>query len=157
MKACAIIVALALPSFAAANSEACLDAKNSGNNERWLFWGNHIVESGRDLTLRQQNQAAKCLKDFPGGPYIYQNGQFIAEDMAEAAAETHDKAETEANAARARLADYQEQMAQQAVERRVRVVEQLQDSCTAMFRQDPDEAITNRMCFDLFMEQGLPD
>lgn len=33
----------------------------------------------------------------------------------------------------------------------------LSDACIRLYRSDPDEAILNRMCYDVFIDIGLPD
>lgn len=42
-------------------------------------------------------------------------------------------------------------------ERQFDVLLRLQEGCEAMFKRDPDATITNQLCFDLFMDRGLPD
>lgn len=33
----------------------------------------------------------------------------------------------------------------------------LTQACEAMYRRDPDATITNKLCFDVFWERGLPE
>lgn len=53
--------------------------------------------------------------------------------------------------------EFAELMEQRRMDREYEVLLRLKDGCTAMFKRDPDATITNRLCFDLFMDQGLPD
>ncbi|MBM1816228.1 hypothetical protein [Pseudosulfitobacter pseudonitzschiae] len=42
-------------------------------------------------------------------------------------------------------------------QRELAVLTQLTESCQRLYRQAPDETITNKLCFDIFMNIGLPD
>lgn len=53
------------------------------------------------------------------------------------------------------MASIEEDAAKDAI--REPVVARLAQACDTMYRRDPDATITNKLCFDLFWERGLPD
>lgn len=157
MKAYAVAIALLFPAAALASPEFCVEAKKSGNKERWDFWATQVLGATHDLTPRQITAGKACLKDFPGGPYVYVDGKFINADQAEREAEAERQAQINAEAAEAAATEFRLAAEAEKSARQFRVIQQLQDSCIAMFRRDPDATITNKLCFDVLMESGLPD
>ena len=42
-------------------------------------------------------------------------------------------------------------------DKREAVTARLVEACGAMYQRDPDATMTNKLCFDVFWETGLPD
>lgn len=157
MKAYAVAIALLFPAAAIANPEFCVDAKRSGNKELWDFWATHVLGAARDLNQRQLSQASECLEDFPGGPYAYVDGKFMNADQAKLEEEAERQAKLDAEEAAAVAAEFRLAAEAEKSKRQFDVLLRLQEGCEAMFKRDPDATITNKLCFDVFMDRGLPD
>ena len=85
--------------------------------------------------------------------HAYDPGQKAA-DLAAALAESRAAEEAELNALRASVAS---SMATITAEARKPVQDRLADACVALYATEPDRTITNPLCYEVFISQGLPD
>lgn len=164
MRLALALALFAAPSVAIASPEFCLAAKNRGDEAQWTFWANHLLTKKNGTSRNQIDDAAQCLDDFPGGPYVERNGHFMTEEQAakqdanDAAQKVAEEAATRAkDEAARRAADIIEAADQRMAEQQLAVTQRLVDGCAAMFDRDPDQTITNALCFDVFMKRGLPN
>lgn len=74
-----------------------------------------------------------------------------AQRVAEEAEQARQAARREAEAERQLQAAYEKR------QREAAVIRQLGESCTRLFRRDPHGTITNRLCYDYFLANGLPE
>lgn len=112
----------------------------------------------------------RCLSFAEGEPYVYSQTltEFVprsSRDEAEAEAERkaaqRQKRMQEAQQQQIN-AELERQRAEKAAERadaerRRAVTIRLVDACRHLYRQRPNETITNSLCYDVFMELGLPE
>jgi len=111
-----------------------------------------------------------CLSFAKGEPYAFDETTFKFRPASVIANE----AEKRAAAAAERLREYEdaqrqiriaEEAARQAERdekarreaKRAAVTVRLIDACTELYRTHPDETITNKLCFDVFLQIGLPE
>ena len=176
----ACLACAASPALADPGAE-CLKAVDAGNVTLAKQYADMILFSAGKLSAERAADAAACLLAVTGQNYVY-----AADIRKFEAADEHDQAVVERqrqtaeknrvvreNEAKKRAADEKDKAAaakaQAAVdqfkadldrvetERHLAVAARLYEACANLYRLNPDSTISNKMCFDVFWERGLPD
>lgn len=155
----------------------CLKAIGTGDEAGAKRLADMILFSNTQLPPERAAVSAECLKGVLGQDYVYaaSTGKFepasehevreaerrrkLAEQRDEerkAREVREDAAKSEAEA-KARTEDLLAEMELRALEGQGKVVERLAEACRNLYQRHPDETITNRLCYDVFLNQGLPD
>lgn len=119
-----------------------------------------IMEQGGEYSTIGLRNAHECLEAATGVIHSYdpETGMFTPDKEA-----THLKlksAAEEREAAKDRERQLEEARSEQAkrqAERKQQAYRRLVEGCENMYRREPDETITNKLCFDIFTVTGLPD
>lgn len=176
----AALACAATPAMADLGSD-CLEAAKAGNDALVRRYADMILFSAGKLSEDHAAKAGSCLQKATGQAYVYVPAirKFeLAEAHAEAEKKRQEQAaerEAEERAAtkaertaalaaakaeeedKSRTERVQAQIASMEAERHQAVAERLSEGCRRMYRRGPDATITNKLCFDLFWERGLPD
>lgn len=151
-------------------SQWCVDAYDAGNIELGKRMAEMVQKSMTAPNWAEARTAIRCLRLALGSEYKYLPGshRIVPADEYETILESERLTEeAERQQRSAEEAERQRLLEQRAeleagieMARRARqdaVLEQLAQSCTSLFRSDPDTTITNKLCYDYFYAVGLPD
>jgi hypothetical protein len=165
-KVLATISIIALASAANATVyDDCTRATKAGDKEAALTAATKIlsfVPAPRYLP----DEVFQCLDYATGLKHSYDpaSGKILSEEgeieeaaRAKAFAEQIDEKRTKAEERRVFLLKNSLQIAKMKEARELVVNQRLVEGCRAMFKKEPDQTITNKMCYDVFMIVGLPN
>lgn len=175
----AATILYAAPALADLGSD-CLKAADAGNSALVKQYADMILFSRDKLSEQRAADAAACLLEATGRDYVYapdvrkfelaeEHDQAAVERQRQAAEksrverekqarkkEAENKAQAEAAEARAAAERFRADMERREAERHQAVAARLSEACTNLYRRDPDATIANKLCFDVFWAQGLP-
>lgn len=140
---CVLLAALWFASSAAARADIftdCLKAIEQNDLEKAKGLAN-IIRVRRSLQSEEKQQAgAECLSFGLGEKHVY-----------DTATESFTSAQTISERTAAELEDRRERE-----ERTFTVLSAVSAACDKVYRVNPDEALTNEVCIEVFLRQGLP-
>lgn len=145
--------------------EDCQVAMQSGDRINATLIANTILLFNSKPSDESLAMALECLAFAKGEAYTFDLGEsaFIpqsrAEELARERKHSHLIAETERQRKRdaeARLVALRVQEEESDAKRRSEVWLRAAEACERLYRQEPDETITNRVCLDVFLATGLP-
>lgn len=143
----------------------CTNATASGDKDAAMDAANTIlgfVPAPRDLP----KEVYECLNYAFGVEHVYDAGsgkiitiqeQDDAVARRKAFADRIDAMRTKAAEDAALLKENAQDILRMKAARELAVNQRLVQGCRSLFKKDPDTAITNKMCYDVFMAVGLPD
>ena len=175
----ALTASLAVTSEAAAADvyTDCTEAMQSGDIERARSSGETILRLNSFSSAVDKATVAACLTFAFGEEYIFspRSGRFLSttqearmieeQRQRDAADAAQIASRVAANEARRRKEEEQLQ-AERALaakvekerrDRELAVWRRVMEACSEIFEDDPNSALTNRICLDLFLQVGLPD
>lgn len=140
----------------AGSADWCVEAIDDGRNDYVSTVGGIFIKERRELSESDIPKAERCVSATVGGPVRYDPQNHAFRDKSGAVIGGLTDEETAAET-KARTEKFIADVEQRQAERRADVVERLTEACTRQYRRDADATIMNKLCFDVFMERGLPD
>lgn len=159
----------------------CLEAHGKGNEKDVARYAESILARPFPYRAEDARKGEECLLHYSGKEYQYSTVAqqfFLPEDReaGEAAAladmEAKKRARAEQERAEAERLTAEEQAEKDELERQEKllelaaaqqafrenlVVQRLGVACRNLYARSPDETIANKLCFDYFFANGLPD
>ncbi len=106
-----------------------------------------------------RDRAVQCLAFAFDEPYRFDNTRnaYIADRRPEQSqpAEGRARAEAMVDELSARISEHEAKVRQSKIE--AQVLERATAACEKLYLQDPDLAVTNNVCVDIFLRTGLPN
>lgn len=173
----AALLLFAAPAYAGGVPQWCLEGLDDGDAAYVDRMTTMLLSTPKFYSADDIEKAIECLNRHTGKSYSYnavvqrfgtkeELDGYLAEkakadqkkaEAAAAKAAAEKEAAAAAEKARAELEQIRADIERRAAERQQAVVARLSDACDAMFRRDADATITNKLCFDVFWERGLPE
>ena len=164
-----LLLFIASPAFCDP-SEWCIKAINAGNKEAADRYAKILLRTYTPTDKSRIKDGVECLKQYNGKHYIYYQKlkRFLTEEEYEtarrevevAARQVEERAKKEEADRQERervLEEFRRKTEEQKLIRERAVLSALAEACTDKFGRDRYSAITNRLCFDYFMANGLPE
>lgn len=144
----------------------CLEAYEAGDIQTAERMAKTIMGSPHGYNQADAAMGIECLRRFTGETYTYHvaSREFVSPADRQAREEA-DRQEAEARKANelaeAERQKFLEEVAQRAeidkANRERTVATRLHEACYNLYSRDPEETITNPLCFDVFWRNGLPE
>jgi hypothetical protein len=143
----------------------CLDAVEKNEKERATLFATAILEMRDTVIPENRDAGAKCLAFATGAQYVYDpvSKSFTTPEIAEENQTVQSQKDAIAAKAAEIDAKIKEETEQQIAQaRKEKEQSQLEvwtavlDACKAVYFDEPAQAVTNRICLDVFLETGLP-
>lgn len=129
-------------------SEWCLDAYSSGNIEEGNRWATLMLEGERTFTGKEIGNAVKCVERFTGKKHQYNPKTKKFPTMEEISATA---------SLERQLKDRVAKNKEEAAIRQVQAQAKLIEACNELYLKDESSAVTNQLCYQTFVEFGLPE
>tara|TARA_R110000850_G_scaffold268380_1_gene399967 strand:- start:2817 stop:3320 length:504 start_codon:yes stop_codon:yes gene_type:complete len=159
------ISALFASTAAADVYEECVAAMADGNKDAAIAATETILRF-RPAPRGLSDEVFECFKFATGNDYGYAprtgllvtlEQQEIAQKEADEEAKIADRKKAEIQAATDRQKQVEIELAQAEADLRRKVQTRLVQACGELYQDRPNETITNKLCYDVFMVIGLPE
>ena len=135
----------------------CDRAIEAGDKAAALLNGK-IMLNRRPVPYLELARMKKCLLYATGKEHEYSPtlGRVVSAEMALEAKAEADRLAEEKKADERSWEEAKRRTRVAKIQREQEVFNRLTESCRRLYQKNPDETITNKLCFDLFLSVGLP-
>lgn len=173
---CAITLAFSANAASANYAKWCVEAYEKSDVERAEPMARSLMRNAHGFNRADATMGIQCLLQYTGETYTYdpttrrfhtqksldeeqrqirERTELNREEERQQAAATR-AARIEEQARSRRVAELAQRIEEERQAREREVLDRLNEACTSMYARDADATITNRLCFDVFWETGLP-
>lgn len=169
---CALALAVSASAASANYAKWCLDAYEEGDLERAETMANSLMQNAHGFNRADADMGIECLLQYTGETYTYDpeiRRFYTQKSLREEQRASRERAvelfqgaaarQAVRAAERARSAQNAELAKRIQEEREARereVMARLNEACTSMYARDAEATISNKLCFDVFWQTGLP-